>query len=81
MYLPKINVNVILSHKHIYLGLPCSHFPFDPPPPPTTTNEIKIVKTFSDDIKMKFRLEKCARISLKNETVYRKQHIRNMMEN
>jgi hypothetical protein len=44
-------------------------------------NEIKIVKTFSDDIKMKFGLEKCARISLKNGTVYRKQHIGNTMEN
>jgi hypothetical protein len=31
-------------------------------------NEIKIVKTFSDDIKMKFGLEKCARVSLKNST-------------
>jgi hypothetical protein len=30
-------------------------------------NEIKIIKTFSDDIKMKFGLEKCARISLKME--------------
>jgi hypothetical protein len=44
-------------------------------------NEIKIVKTFSDDIKMKFGLGKCARISLKNGTVYRKQHIGNTMEN
>jgi hypothetical protein len=30
-------------------------------------NEIKIVKTFSDDIKIKFGLEKCARFSLKME--------------
>jgi hypothetical protein len=30
-------------------------------------NDIKIVKTFSNDIKMKFGLEKCARISLKNK--------------
>jgi hypothetical protein len=44
-------------------------------------NEIKIVKTFSDDIKMKFGLEKCARIYLKNGTVYRKEHIGNTMEN
>jgi hypothetical protein len=44
-------------------------------------NEIKIVKTFNYDIKMKLRLEIFARISLKNGTVYRKQHIRNMMEN
>jgi hypothetical protein len=44
-------------------------------------NEIKIVKTFSDDIKIKFGLKKCARISLKNATVYRKQHIGNTMEN
>jgi hypothetical protein len=34
-------------------------------------NKIKIVKTFSDYIKMKFGLEKCARISLKNGIVYR----------
>jgi hypothetical protein len=38
-------------------------------------------KTFSDDIKIKFGLEKCATISLKNGTVYRKQHIGNAMEN
>jgi hypothetical protein len=44
-------------------------------------NEIKIVKTFSNDIKMKFGLEKCARISLRNGTVYRKEHIGNTMEN
>jgi hypothetical protein len=44
-------------------------------------NEIKIVKTFSDDIKMKFGLEKCARMSLKNGAVYRKQHIGNTIEN
>jgi predicted KAP-like P-loop ATPase len=44
-------------------------------------NEIKIVKTFSNDIKMKLGLEKCAGISLKNGTVYRKQHIGNTMEN
>jgi hypothetical protein len=43
-------------------------------------NEIKIVKTFSKDIKMKFGSEKCARISLKNGTVYRKQHMGNTME-
>jgi hypothetical protein len=43
--------------------------------------EIKTVKTFSDDIKMKFGLEKCARISLKNGTVYRNQHIGNKVEN
>jgi hypothetical protein len=44
-------------------------------------NEIKIVKTFSDDTKMKFGLEKCAIISFKNGTVYIKQHIGNTMEN
>jgi hypothetical protein len=44
-------------------------------------NEIKIVKTFSDDIKMNFGLEKCARISLKNGTIYAKQHIGNTVEN
>jgi hypothetical protein len=43
-------------------------------------NEIKIVKTFSDYIKMKFGLEKCARISSKNGAVCRKQHIGNAME-
>jgi hypothetical protein len=32
-------------------------------------NEIKIVKTFSDNIKMKSGKEKCARISLRNGTV------------
>jgi hypothetical protein len=30
---------------------------------------------------MKFGFEKCARISLKNRTVYRKWHIQNTMEN
>jgi hypothetical protein len=30
---------------------------------------------------MKFGLEKCARISLKTGTVYRKQHIGNTIEN
>jgi hypothetical protein len=44
-------------------------------------NEIKIVKTFSNDIKLKFGLEKCARISLKNGKVYRQEHIGNTMEN
>jgi exonuclease III len=43
-------------------------------------NEIKIVKTFSHDIKMKFVLEKCLRISLKNGPVYRKEHIGKTME-
>jgi hypothetical protein len=33
--------------------------------------EIKIIKTFSDDIKMKFGLKKCVRISSKNGKVYR----------
>jgi hypothetical protein len=41
----------------------------------------QIVKTFSDDIKMKFGSQKCARISLKNVLVYRKPHIGNTMEN
>jgi RNase P/RNase MRP subunit p30 len=44
-------------------------------------NEIKIVRPFSDDIKIKFGSEKCARISLKNGTVHRKHHIGNTMEN
>jgi hypothetical protein len=30
---------------------------------------------------MKFGLEKCARISLENGIVYRKQHVENTMEN
>jgi hypothetical protein len=42
-------------------------------------NEIKIVKTFSDDIKIKFGLEKCARISFEEwdsllKTAYRKHN-------
>jgi hypothetical protein len=44
-------------------------------------NEIKIVKTCSDDIKIKFGSEKCARISLKTGAVYRKQHKGNTTEN
>jgi hypothetical protein len=38
-------------------------------------------KTFSDDTKIKFGLEKCARISLKNVIVYRNEHIGNTVEN
>jgi hypothetical protein len=34
------------------------------------TNEIQIVKTLSNDTKMKFALEKCARICLKSGKVY-----------
>jgi hypothetical protein len=34
-------------------------------------NEIRIVKTLSDGIKTKLGLEYCARISLKNGTLYR----------
>jgi hypothetical protein len=45
------------------------------------TNEIQIVKTLSNDIKIKFGLEKCARICLKSGKVYRKQHMGNTMEN
>jgi hypothetical protein len=44
------------------------------------TNEIQIVKTFSNDIKMKFGWEKCARICLKSDKVCRKQHMGNTME-
>jgi hypothetical protein len=44
-------------------------------------NETKIVKIFSDDIKMKFGFEKYARISLKKGTVYIKQHTGNTMGN
>jgi hypothetical protein len=42
---------------------------------------IIIIIIISDDIKMKFGLEKCARTSLKNETVYRKEHIGNTLKN
>jgi len=35
-------------------------------------NEIKIVQTICKDMKMKFRLEKCARICLKNSSVQSK---------
>jgi hypothetical protein len=35
----------------------------------------------SDDIKIKFGLENCTRISLKNGTVHRKEHTGNTMEN
>jgi hypothetical protein len=44
------------------------------------TNKIQIVKTFSNDIKMKCGWEKCARICLKSGNVYRKQHMGNTME-
>jgi hypothetical protein len=37
------------------------------------TNEIQIVRTLSNDIKIKFGWEKCARICLKHGKVYR-QH-------
>jgi hypothetical protein len=39
------------------------------------TNEIQIVRTLSNDIKMKFGWEKCARICLKSGKLYRKQYI------
>jgi hypothetical protein len=38
------------------------------------TNEIQIVKTLSNDIKMKFWWEKCARICLKCGKVYGKHN-------
>jgi hypothetical protein len=41
------------------------------------TNEIQIVKTFSNDIKIKFGSEKCATICLKSDKVYRIQHMGN----
>lgn len=44
-------------------------------------DEIKIVKTFSSDIKMEFGLEKCARISIKKGKVQRKEHVENTGEN
>jgi hypothetical protein len=39
------------------------------------TNEIQIVRTLSNDIKMKFGWEKCARICLKHGKVDKKQHM------
>jgi hypothetical protein len=45
------------------------------------TNEIQIVTTLSNYIKMKFGWEKCARICLKHGNVYRKQRMGNTMEN
>jgi hypothetical protein len=44
-------------------------------------NEIRIVKTISNDIKMEVGLEKGARFSLENDNVRRKQHTGNLMEN
>jgi hypothetical protein len=44
------------------------------------TDEIQIVKTLSNDIKLKFGWEKCARICLKSGNIYRKQHVGNTME-
>jgi hypothetical protein len=44
-------------------------------------NEIQILKTLINDIKMKFGLEKCARICLKHGKIYRKQQMGNTMEN
>jgi hypothetical protein len=38
-------------------------------------NKIQIVRTLSNDIKIKFGWEKCARICLKHGNVYRKQHM------
>lgn len=43
-------------------------------------NEIKIVKAISEDIKMEFGLEKCARISLKSGEVYKTRHVGNKVE-
>jgi len=44
-------------------------------------NEIGIVETTSNDIKMEVRLKKYVRVSLKSGNVHRKQHVRNRMEN
>jgi hypothetical protein len=38
------------------------------------TNEIQIVRTLSNDIKMKFGWEKCARVCLKHGKFYRKHN-------
>jgi hypothetical protein len=43
--------------------------------------EINIVKTISNDIKMEFGLEKCARVSLKRGKVHRKKYIGSTKEN
>jgi hypothetical protein len=43
--------------------------------------EINIVKTISNDMKMEFGLEKCARISLKRGKVHRKQYFGSTKEN
>lgn len=39
------------------------------------SNEIRIVKTTGNDIKVEFGFKKCARVSLKSAKVHRKQHI------
>jgi hypothetical protein len=44
------------------------------------TNEIQTVKTISNDIKMIFGLEKCAKICLKSGKVHRKQYMGNTMD-
>jgi len=44
-------------------------------------NEMKIVKTISKDINMKFGLGKCARICLKRGSVRSKMHIGSTFEN
>jgi hypothetical protein len=43
--------------------------------------EINVVKTISNDIKMEFGLEKCARTSLKRGKVHRKQYTGSTKEN
>jgi len=44
-------------------------------------NEMKIVQTISNDINMKFGLEKCARICLKKGSVQSKMHVGSTFEN
>jgi hypothetical protein len=43
--------------------------------------KIRIVQTISKDIEVNFGLEKCPRIYLKNDRLYKKRHIENTMEN
>jgi hypothetical protein len=43
-------------------------------------NEIKFVETINSDVKMKFGLEKCAKICLKSGKDHRKQYMENTME-
>jgi hypothetical protein len=43
-------------------------------------DEIRIAKTFSNDIKMKFGLEKCAKILVRKGKIQRKEHVEKKAE-